>query len=115
MTKPIDWTKPLQTMDGRPARLLGKLETDTFPMVVAIKRADGREFEACYTEDGFYYLGKVTDTCDLRNVPTKKSRRVWINVYPEWQAAYQSKEEADRNAHSDRLACIETVLEWEET
>lgn len=44
----------------------------------------------------------------------KKTREVWVNVYPLSEYSYKSKEIADRCSEKDRLACVPVVLEWEE-
>jgi len=44
----------------------------------------------------------------------KKSRTVWINVYPTTNYLHETKAAADRGTPVGKLACIETKLEWEE-
>ena len=57
---------------------------------------------------------------DLNNYfkmkPIKRTKKVWINVYPEKQigVVYDSQEEADQGAFEDRVACIPVTLEWTE-
>lgn len=112
---PIDWTKPIETLAGYPARVLS---TDF--------RSDGKEIVAvqieykncseinCYTQDGrICGLGPP-----LRN---RKVKRVgWVNVYPTMveddgrviTCIYTSEEEAKTIASRDVIATVK--VEWEE-
>ena len=47
----IDWTKPIQTKDGKKARLLGEINHPRFPMVVAIWWDDEQELVDTYKKD----------------------------------------------------------------
>lgn len=45
----------------------------------------------------------------------KKTRDVWINVFPDFEGIYRSKEEADKTCWiHQRIACTKVTLEWEE-
>lgn len=112
---PIDWTKPIETLAGYPARVLS---TDF--------RSDGKEIVAvqieykncseinCYTQDGrICGLGPP-----LRN--RKVKREGWVNVYPSLfedgkvmiTKIYESEEAAKDIASSDVIATVK--IEWEE-
>jgi len=48
------------------------------------------------------------------NKPKQKvKRKVWINVYPEACSTYLSEHLAYVNAYNDRIACVETEIEYE--
>ena len=64
----IDWNKPLQTVDGRAARLIGVLDTalrDTH--ICAVITDSGNEGAFIYPPSGTYYLDE-TSRHDLENV-----------------------------------------------
>lgn len=107
----IDWTKPIETISGYPARVLS---TDF--------RSDGKEIVAvqieyknfseinCYTQDGMrngsYGLGPP-----LRN--RKVKREGWINIYPNnctGNSIYRTEEDAGKS--SLKIATVK--IEWEE-
>lgn len=112
---PIDWTKPIETIAGYPARVLS---TDF--------RSDGKEIVAvqieykncseinCYTQDGrICGLGPP-----LRN--RKVKREGWVNVYPSLFAdtarvivkVCESEAASKAIATSDVIATVK--IEWEE-
>lgn len=67
--KPLDTTKPVQTRDGRKARILGTLAGNlSFPIVAAITTESGREVSETYTVSGHARAGREYHT-DLLNVP----------------------------------------------
>jgi len=73
---PFDPTKPIQTEDGRSARILcTDLNNLNWPLVVAVKNTDGRETVHVYKENG----AKNVTGMSLENVPERHS--VWMNEY----------------------------------
>lgn len=65
----LDWTKPLQTRGGRAARVLGRVRSDKYPVVVAVYSDTGMECVGVYTEDGSLYVGGTDDPLNIINVP----------------------------------------------
>ena len=61
----IDWTKPIETMDGRPARVLCMdfLCADHNPVVVAIRWHEDRnqEYIQRMTPEGWFWPHRETD------------------------------------------------------
>jgi len=106
---------PVQTRDGRKARLIcvDKKNADGYVLVVLVTDVEDRnnEYTHWYQEDG-----KVDkhNTCsspsDLINVPVKHTG--WVNIYRKASRIYPTKEEADSCSGSDRIACIK--IEFEE-
>ena len=77
----IDWTKPIETLVGGPARLLGQIDRACYPYVVAVSAiSPGRE--SVYLADD---MGRVPPGGEfIRNVAPKRFRReVWVNLYAE--------------------------------
>lgn len=95
----IDWTKPIETTDGKPARVLGEI---TVPpghdrKVIAYKGNDGFEALSTVPLDGVSWF---------RNKPAVQT--VWVNAYDDdLVVSVRSRAEADEIADSDRLACLQ--------
>lgn len=108
----------LITRDGRPARIIHwDLKNTEKPIVAIITCFSGEEYTNQFRLDGkFYRDGSGESPCDLFLAPTKHEG--WVNVYdsgrqyPQCGAVFATKEEADVEACSGRIAC--THIEWEE-
>ncbi len=117
---PIDWSKPVQTRDGRKVRVLA---TDAaslnnkYPVVVLVTSEGGYENVMQLTIDGrYWYDVKEPSPLDLVNVPEK--RRVWVAVGQFGKVAgsetavvvtngYESKEKAIKFLGSNTRAVFE--------
>ncbi|MCP5364808.1 MAG: hypothetical protein H6905_06245 [Hyphomicrobiales bacterium] len=78
----IDFSKPLQTADGRPARLLcNDLKDERYSLVVAVEESEKLgETAFTYTSDGRRRLGYPEDeNWALQNVP--ETMTVYLNIY----------------------------------
>jgi len=78
----IDFSKPLQTMDGRPARLLcNDLRDERYPLVIAVEESEKLgETAFTYTGDGRRRLGYPEDeSWAIQNVP--ETMTVYLNIY----------------------------------
>ena len=117
----IDWDKPIETLDGRPARVAvrdRKTEIGTTHIVLA--EVDGRsEEEALFLfETGSYSAGGKPV---IRNKRREVEATIFCNVYvygsdivDVW--TYTTRAKADAMATTSRFACIEinrTVTEGE--
>lgn len=80
MTDKFDVTKPVQTRDGRKARIVATGIKHKFPIAAAIERNDSSEFVILTTINGRYIHDGVKSELDLINVNTKVIT-MWINVY----------------------------------
>lgn len=70
----IDWSKPIQTVDGKKARLIGELKTlhtENDNKVVAVELPTGYECVYTHYENGRFFLHKE-DPRDIINVPPRK-------------------------------------------
>jgi hypothetical protein len=111
----FDPTKPVQTRDGRDARILatdGRCEDA--PLIVEVVDHDGRWKVDVRRADGRATWHGPND--DLVNAPEKRRLKGWVNVYT-WESArymYSSKENADAlSVCSDgRVACVEIDIEY---
>ena len=107
--KTFDPTKPVQTRDGRKARILA---TDLCgkngeTIAAAIHRVDfqGCEILSAFFDDGSSSRGPRSD--DLVNVPERVTK--WCNIYgPRY---YGSRIDADKCAITGRVAVAELIFE----
>lgn len=120
----FDPTKPVQTRDGRPARIIAaNIKHPKYP-IAAVYLGDSslgdtpHEIVATYTKDGLY-VEEDKRPVDLVNVPTKKEG--WIIIYPSTEKqkynvgkVWDSKEMAIMEAvpHKNKASIIH--IEWEE-
>lgn len=108
----------LITRDGRPARIVcwDRKTTDNYPLVGVVTTSDGTtEYLQSYMPNGRKWGEDDSSRDDLFMAPIK--REGWVNVYnggqyPLCGAVFATKEEADVEACSGRIACIH--IEWEE-
>jgi len=83
----IDWTKPIQTRDGRRAKLIHKLTCleGAQPMVCVITNSSGNEFASTWHQDGRYSDTQCPSQADIINTPpepvTVEIGEAWVNVY----------------------------------
>lgn len=104
----IDWTKPIQTRDGYPVRILCiDARTDRPVVGLVIFNANIKEDVYTWFTNGSYSVSKHSR--DLINVPVKHEG--WLNIYPTNGIEgyfYKTKEEADNAASiiMKRIACI---------
>ena len=77
----IDFTKPLQTRDGRKVRLLCTDKISSYPVVVWLEDIKAT---ASYTLEGVNVIGEESNI-DLVNVPEQVTVDVWVNVYKDEQ------------------------------
>ena len=103
----IDWTKPIQTYTGKPARLLGVLKNPSGRNhVVAIGEY---EFAVCRYSDGCS-RGQGEDIINVPLPPRKFVR--WVNLYEDAMFFYVSRKAADISG-TGRIGCRRVELaEW---
>lgn len=108
----IDFTKPVQTRDGKPVKIIS---TDGHPNCPIVGYIENRDVPVTWNPDGKFCSGAHESEIDLINVPQKRTLDVWVNVYPNNEVfSYSTKETADKLAGTHRLACIHIVREYEE-
>jgi hypothetical protein len=101
----IDWTNPVQTVDGQKLRVLctDRIENGKYP-VVCLREPDW--FCYLYTLDGKPETGNPDKVAI--NMPDNRDLDGWLNVYPDrcHPRFHTSRESADANAFDNRIACI---------
>ena len=81
MADKLDLTKPVQTRDGRPVRILANDMKADQPVVGVVTNNDGREFVAQWDVSGkFYQRSPHEGPTDLINVPPKPVK-YYAHVY----------------------------------
>lgn len=109
----IDKNKQYRTRDGREVRIYA---TDGYPSLTvhgAIKLEDGWEIVA-WRSDG--RLGGYAESdSDLIEVKPRIKCDVWVNVYHGGIVNVRyTKADADDDATSDRIACVQLTIDCEE-
>lgn len=116
--KPFDKTKPVQTRDGRAARIVAELNTPAFPLLAVITNKNGSEGAQHFTREGYLYGPGSLNPADLVNVPVKITRTYFINVYSNESGSmdclHETRHSADSEASNGRLACVPVTVEFEE-
>ena len=99
----FDPTKPVQTRDGRKARILATdLIVTSYTLVGAIICSDGEERIYTFLPNG--RTNNVDESrTDLINIPEKTVR--FVNTYPD--QGYESLEVAKANSTPERRATVE--------
>ena len=107
----FDPTKPVQTRDGRAARIIctnRKMARATIDALVT--QADGSEFLEGFGDTGGVHNSAYRSANDLVNIPEK--RFGWMNIYPATKL-FASREDADDASHAGRVSCIKVEFEIE--
>lgn len=106
--KPVDLTKPVQTRDGRAARILcTDRKHSEHPVVALVKCHDFQEHCYTFSADGRNLPGLGTDL-DLVNVPPKVVSEAYRNVYSDGVvgAKFTTKAAAQREASPSAIGII---------
>lgn len=107
----IDWTKPVQTVDGRQVNIW---TTDAkcygcYTVVGEVKTSDGWS-RVSWTVNGKFNAIHHS-AYDLINIPQRHT--YWLNVYKNAPSRiHESRDAADAAAWEHRIACIK--IEYEE-
>lgn len=112
-TKKFDPTKPVQTRDGRKARIVDTNYKGGPKSILAIVTLNSTlEAAHAYNKDGSY-LTNMTQDLDLINIPEKYT--LWVNLYADrgsmFTHSHSSRAQADVNAGASRIACVKVEFE----
>lgn len=111
----FDPTKPVETRDGRKARILATDKKGKYPIVALImESSSGMEEVHLFSAKGIWNIEGTASSYDLVNVPEKFRYKKWVNFYPcgRCSAPHESKEIADAKAEADRCACVEVNIDF---
>lgn len=109
---PIDWSKPIETVDGRKCLVLCTDARGSDPVWIRVESSIGEHYFFTARLNGCRY-GDAQPF--FRNVPEKFERTVWVNVYANTTSGADSRREADYACSSalmdkHRIACIKTTI-----
>lgn len=117
----INWTKPIETVNGDPARVLATDLKGRFPIAVAT----GYNIECVYVLD---VNGSIPSEDNNNPYVRNKKQKVWINLYRDelapptssivWGCINRSKELAKQGRtyldgdgiHKDFIVCVEVEI-----
>jgi len=110
-TKKIDWTKPIEDMEGNPARVISEdyRTTSGFARIVQVELRGTSQVHSVDTK-GFH---TAFSNQQIRNCKTK--REGWINIFPDqWVGCCYESEKAARGHPSAESAIATIKIKWEE-
>lgn len=112
----VDWTKPIQTRDGRKAELLCKDLLGDFSHAVKVKCKEGNMI-GCYKPNGNRFQHE--SDYDIINVPPQKVKREgWIVFFNHnklvWDTLFESESAAIAFSGGMKVVTI-CRIEWEES
>lgn len=112
ITKPIDWTKPVRTKDGRAVRVLCTDGPGEYPVAAYI---EGERNPRSWTLDGYFHINERHRTLDLENAPRRVKKTWWMNVFDDGSFDhYETKELADSDRGRGIFACVPFPIDCEE-
>lgn len=107
----IDLTKPVQTRDGRPARIIcTDRKVPSFPVGALVTESDGLEIFRAYKENGRApgCPPGGWDDLDLVNVPEEKVR--YVNVYTSGTSMHATRESAEAYCTEDCAGLLKLTI-----
>lgn len=109
----IDWTRPLQTRNGKyKVRVLCTDAKGRLPVVCLVLR-DNEDRIQTYTLEGRVITDVDCDN-DAVNVPEKRTIKGWVNVYNDHSGPiHDSEVVANSVSHEGRIACVYVFGEYE--
>jgi hypothetical protein len=108
----IDWTKPVQTRDGRKVRVLCTDGPDLRYPVIGV--ADGGLCPETWTIDGVHFANGVPSDLDIINTPDPPVTVTrWVNVYPDMERFYRSRDDATfYHGVNGPIACVPVTFSY---
>ena len=112
----FDPTKPVQTRDGRKARIICRDAKGPWP-IVALVDYGHQDAPHCFAANGYELTDGLERPGDLVNIPTK--REGWVNVYRGngdlWVGGriYGTEDEARRGGKAIDNNIATARIEWE--
>ncbi len=94
----LDPTKPVQTRDGRKARIIATDRNGSYYPIIALvsSKNSKEEIIVSYRPNGSEVDGLSLRPLDLINVP--EERELWVNVYNNtYSTTHPDQEQADRS------------------
>jgi len=110
MPKPLDFTKPLQTRDGKKVRIYATNGQSARPIHGATLDEEGWRSHSWLPDGAF--VGTMTPyPLDLVQARPEFRQEGWVNVYsPQRLMFYATRRAADNGAAPYRFACVSFTL-----
>ena len=112
----INWEKPIQTRDGRKARVVRTdVKSDHYSVICLVTQESGDEFVITCHHDGSRDTTFAGHEADIINAPEKRTIEGWVNVYESGHSGdfHSTKEYADATSGRKRIACVHVSGEYE--
>jgi hypothetical protein len=119
MNETFDPTKPVQTRDGRAARVIctDKKSNQGFTIIALVEDSCDKRKEQVlsYQTCGSIRRDGTHTESDLVNVPERIQREYWLNLYEAFThcTVHLSKANADSARSPKRIACIPVNIDVE--
>lgn len=106
----IDFSKPVETKDGRKVRVLtSTMKNPEYPVVVIITDAEGNEYSETYAASGALYNHRDDAEDDLVNVPEK--RTLWLDIFDDGSAVgFTTEDQARRGCGGRKIVSVEYTV-----
>jgi hypothetical protein len=101
----FDPTKPVQTRDGRKARILAADIKNVYPILAVIEETSGREVADTFKSDGRILVNGESHS-DLINIPEKTTS--FVNMYA--REGYKTLQEAKCYQGDNCIGVIEMTI-----
>lgn len=113
--KPFDPSKPVQTRDGKPARIHATDLDGSFPILATYY--DGNQWRTLRVSPRGKYLSYAEENLDLINVPPPKVKRdFWLAISKDGVIAYRSAQTANfyhQETSSNGWRTVKVTAEYE--
>ena len=111
LAKPIDWTKPVRTKDGRAVRVLCTDGPGDYPVIGIV---DDTPVPQTWTLDGCFWAKEFSE-CYLENAPQRIKKTLWMNIFNDGSFdLFGAKEDADADRGDRVFACVKIAIDCEE-
>lgn len=111
----IELGKEYTTRDGKRVVILATNGRGAYPVVGQILQRDGEWDHNTWTANGNFYSDTSVRTDDLIEVKPVRVFERWVNIYANGTTPCHSmRQDADRNAGKDRIACLHIRQEYKE-
>ena len=107
----LDTSKPVQTRDGRAARIICANRVSEHYPIIALVTEKNFERMIAYTSEG-NELQDIKGDTDLVN--RKEEQTYWVNFYDNGllPVLHRDRESADEGATRNRVACVEITFAY---
>jgi len=112
MSKPIDWTKPVEDTKGNRYVVVSTSMPGARPVLLYPADCIGDDDDVGEHTMSCRLDGKFKDDWPQRFRNVREKKFGWLNIYDRegYSVLHYTRESADKNAGKDRTACIE--ISW---